>query len=503
MLSDLCYFSYDVDPESGLPLTTNGWETSPVIDSAKAHGVRVHLCITLFSGHYAFFASATAQQTLIDQVIIKMQLRGAIGVNLDVEALPSSAINAYNAFLVNLATQVHQAIPGSIVSIAAPAVDWNNELLFPLLVNAVDYYIVMAYDYYWNGSSQAGPIAPLYPMTSSFNYSVKQSIVWYLTKIPASKLVVGMPYYGRDWPVEGQYAPSNTSGSANTMRYKTIRNNATTYSPDNLHLEPNSLSPYFSYFTDKWHQCFSGDETSLGLVYDQINSHNLAGAGIWALGYDDGYAELWNLLSDKMSSCRKYACTDTLYDSGGPAFKYHNSEHYIQTFSVNEGETMRLEFLTLEIEAGHDSIRIFDGEDTLAPLIASLSGNVLPNELITSGNKITFEFNSDNQQSGAGWKAVIKCPTASVKENSTNQNLAEIYPNPAHTGESIYFKSLKGSISHLSVVDFNGRILIDIAAKPKNENEIIPISLNFKPGIYLIRATRLNQEQIILKLLIR
>lgn len=503
LLSDLCYFSYEVNPATGLALTTNGWETAPVIDSAQAHGVRVHLCVTLFNGHYTFFASAAAQQTLIDQIIIKMKLRHAKGVNLDVEALPSSAINSYNAFLVNLATQVHQAIPGSIVSIAAPAVDWNNELQFQLLANSIDYYIVMAYDYYWNGSSQAGPIAPLYPMTSSFNYSVKQSIIWYLSKIPASRLVIGLPYYGRDWPVEGQFAPSNTLGSANTMRYKTIRNNSATYSPGNLQLEPNSLSPYYSYFTDKWHQCFIADATNLGLDYDQINSHNLAGAGIWALGYDDGYPELWQLIGDKLTSCKNYSCTDTLYDSGGPTYNYHNTEQYTQTFSIKDGQKIRLEFLNLNIEKDHDTLWVFDGSDTLAPLLAGLSGNVIPSQISASRNTITVKFKSDSYQTAAGWKAVLKCPTASVKENSIYKNGLEFYPNPAQSGETVFIKSLNGSISQISLTDINGRILRDIALTTRNENEIIPISINLKPGIYLVKATHKNQEQTIQKLLIR
>ena len=34
--------------------------------------------------------------------------------------------------------------------------------------------------------------------------------------------------------------------------------------------------------------------------YDFIISKNLAGIGIWALGYDDGYDKLWNALGEKV-----------------------------------------------------------------------------------------------------------------------------------------------------------------------------------------------------------
>ncbi len=502
LLSDLCYFSYEVEPATGLPRTTNNWETAAVIDSAHAHGVRVHLCVTLFDGHYTFFTSASAQDTLINQVISKMLQRNAIGVNIDVEALPSSVINAYNAFLVNIAEKVHQAIPGSIVSIAAPAVDWNHELLFPLLENSIDYYMVMTYDYYWNGSSQAGPIAPLYPMTAGFNYSVKQSIVWYLANIPPSKLILGLPYYGRDWPVENPLAPSNTAGSASTLRYKTIRNNYISYSPENLRFEPNSLSPYYSYNLDKWHQCFMGDTNSLGLAYDQVNSHKLAGAGIWALGYDDGYPELWSLIQDKITDCKVFSCTDTLYDSGGPAFNYGNSEHYVQTFSISSGQVLRLEFLSLNLEAGYDSIWIYDGTDTLSPLLAALSGNVIPAEIIAGGNTITLEFKSDNLKTFSGWKAVVKCPTAAVEELQAPETGFEIFPNPSSPDQTITIKSSGQAIEQILISDVKGINRAIIPLKGKTNIILNPTAISLSPGIYIVRVIYSDGKNKTRKLLI-
>ena len=52
LLSDFCFFSYDVDPLTGNPANIYDWETSPAIDSAFANNVKVHLCVTLFSNHH-------------------------------------------------------------------------------------------------------------------------------------------------------------------------------------------------------------------------------------------------------------------------------------------------------------------------------------------------------------------------------------------------------------------------------------------------------------------
>jgi hypothetical protein len=120
LLSDLCYFSCEIDPITGIPTNLYDWETSPAIDSALANGVKVHLCVTIFSGHAVFFNSPAAQQTLIGHIITLIQQRGAHGVNMDVEALPSSLGNAFTEFIIALSEQVHTAIPGCEVSMKRP-----------------------------------------------------------------------------------------------------------------------------------------------------------------------------------------------------------------------------------------------------------------------------------------------------------------------------------------------------------------------------------------------
>ena len=42
LLSDLCFFSYEVDPVTGNPLTVYDWDTSPAIDSAFANNDRIN-----------------------------------------------------------------------------------------------------------------------------------------------------------------------------------------------------------------------------------------------------------------------------------------------------------------------------------------------------------------------------------------------------------------------------------------------------------------------------
>ncbi|MCF6241741.1 MAG: hypothetical protein L3J74_10395, partial [Bacteroidales bacterium] len=99
LLTDVSYFSYEVDPNTGLPSDLHYWKTTELVDSAHANNCRVSLTVTLFSGHAAFFASSSSTQTLIDTVISLIQYRNADGVNLDIEAVPSDQSSQLTAFV--------------------------------------------------------------------------------------------------------------------------------------------------------------------------------------------------------------------------------------------------------------------------------------------------------------------------------------------------------------------------------------------------------------------
>ena len=445
LLSDLCYFSYEVDPASGNPITIYEWNTSPAIDSALANDVKVHLCVTLFSGHSTFFNSMAAQQTLISNVITLIQDRGAHGVNMDVEALPSSLGNAFTDFIIDLTDQVHNAIPGCEVSIASPAVNWSGTFNIPVLNQHIDFFMVMGYDYYWNGSSQAGPVSPLYSMAGNYDYNFSKTISYYQSQgVDADKILMGVPYYARQWPTEGQYAPSNTTGSGTAFTYRYVKlNSSGNYSVENRNLEPNSFSTYYSFNSGGWNQCFLNEVYDLGKKYDIVNRRNLGGIGIWALGYDDGYTELWNLIADKFSSEALTPEADTIYDSGGPAFNYYNDEIYLYTISAPEQKTIQLTFEFLDLEPEYDSLWIYDGPDTTALLLGAYSGIDDPGTLISISNYLTLKFSSDVGITAQGWKAIYQFnpPSATNEKPISNQDeIIFVYPNPFTTSTQICYE---------------------------------------------------------------
>lgn len=418
LLSDLSFFSYEVDASTGNAVTTHGWETAAIVDSALNNGTRVNLCVTLFSGHATFFASSTAQQTLITNLINLVNLRGANGVNIDFEGVPSSESAHLTAFMINLCNQMHTAIPGSQISICLYSVDWSNLFDVVAMDPYIDYYTIMGYGYYYSGSATAGPTAQLYTM-SSFDYNLSKTITYYLDKgASKEKLVMGLPYYGHEWNTTSSTVPSSTTSSVGSRTYKYVKDNASGNYSTRL-WEPNSFNPYYVYNVGNWRQCFVDDEISLGYKYDLINRRDIAGIAIWALGYDDGYTELWDMIRDKFTDCAIVPCSDTLYDMGGPAHDHYDNEYYWYTIAPDNATGLNMNFTSFFLESGYDSLWIYDGYDLNAPLIGGYSGTSGPGMVTASGGALTLEFYSDNATNESGWMAVWQCAVDNIDPVTT------------------------------------------------------------------------------------
>ena len=334
LLSHMSFFSYEVNATDGQPNSTHGWATSAAVNDALASGnTKVTLCVTLFSGHATFFASPTAQQTLITNLINLVSSRGAHGVNIDFEGIPSSQTTNFANFMVNLCNQMHSAIPNSEVSTVLYAVDWNNVFDFSIMEPAVDHYIIMGYGYYYSGSSNAGPTDPLYHFGSNYNYTLSRSITYYLDKgCPKNKLVLGLPNYGYEWPTSSLGIPAPTTGGGTARTYAYVKNNTSgNYAVSNHVWEPDSYTNVFSFNDGGNRQCQISMDSSWQKRLEHVRRTDIAGIGIWALGYDNGYTQLWQAMSDYLTNCYEIPCSDQIHDFGGPTRNYYNNEDYTWT----------------------------------------------------------------------------------------------------------------------------------------------------------------------------
>ncbi len=292
VLTHIAWFSYEVDTATGLYTTLRGWDITPVIDHAHQQGVRVMLTVTNFGSarNTALLTDTVKQWNLINELVYQLKKRNGDGVNFDFETVPASMKSNMASFCRRAVRGIKAELPNAEISLATPAVNWSDAWDLKALAEICDYLIMMGYNYYWSGSSTAGPVAPL----RGENYNITRSIQEdYLDAgVPASKLLLGMPWYGYDWPVTGSSRKAGTTGSGSSRTYIATIPMVNAYGKK---FDNDTDVPWMSYQKDaQWRQMWFEDSLSLLLKTDFAKKRDLAGVGIWALSYEAGRPELWN-----------------------------------------------------------------------------------------------------------------------------------------------------------------------------------------------------------------
>jgi spore germination protein YaaH len=290
-LTHIAYFGYETDSETGGYTSIHDWNTTPIISYAHQRGVKVTLTVISFGydQNDKLLSDTIKQQTMINTLISLLISRNGDGINFDLESVRSTQRANLVSFMRRAATQIRAQVFGAEISMATPAVDWSGSWDFNQLAQICDYLIVMGYDYYWSGSTTAGPVAPL----EGESYNVTRTVDTYIANgVPSGKLLLGLPWYGYDWPVQGPARESNATGTATSRTYVVAEQMASTYGKS---FDQATKVPWFSYTSGiPWRQVWYDDSQSLGLKHDLVNSRALGGIGIWALSYEGGRAEIWN-----------------------------------------------------------------------------------------------------------------------------------------------------------------------------------------------------------------
>lgn len=304
--------------------TWSGWNSSAmtdVINKAHARGDRVVLTITMMAwdstsanAQATLLGSSTYRARLVNNIIAQVKSRNVDGVNLDFEPVATSQRDRYTSFVRQLKAALVAAKVGSYLTVCttAGAATWSTGYDVAALgaSGAADGIFVMGYDYSWSGSGRAGGVAP---MSSSYMLDVNESVNDFLSLTSGSKLIWGVPYYGRTWLTTSNTLNSTTvsgaSGSSKAYYYTGAKSLAATYGRK---WDSVGKVPWFVYrnSSGQWVEGYYDDTTSLGVKYDMINQRGLAGVGIWHLLMDQGVGDLWNLLANKFQA-------DTVPPAGG------------------------------------------------------------------------------------------------------------------------------------------------------------------------------------------
>jgi len=325
-LSTVAYFGVGAAADGSLQKRTSdgsttvgwsGWTSSKmtdVINAAHKSGTRVVLTVQSFawssSGatrQKALLGSATARANLATQITKAVRDRGADGVNLDFEPIASGYADEFTALVRKVRATLDAAAPGYHLTFDTTGWIGNYPIEAATAAGGADAIVIMGYDYRSSGASVAGSIAPV----KAAIYDISDTLAAYLARVPASRLILGVPYYGRAWSTKtddlhSENISGTKYGASSTAVYTTARDLAAEHGK---RYDPTEAVAWTAYKREtctatygcvtSWRQLYYDDVTALKTKYDLVNSKKLRGVGIWALGYDGTRTELYQALKDK------------------------------------------------------------------------------------------------------------------------------------------------------------------------------------------------------------
>jgi hypothetical protein len=315
LMSTIAYFGLDLYADGTFVKSGNGWNgwnsTNLISTRDQAHqtGARLVLVIKAFDNATICAITYDSAQTAINSTIAEIKAKHVDGVNIDFEGVNAACPNGQSlqagvtGFTTALSAQVHQQVPGSSVTIDtySGSASWDaGEFNIGALAPVVDAMFDMAYDMESanmrdpNGAMHAGPTAPL----NGWTYNDTLSVTQYLTKAPASKVILGVPYYGGKWSTVDNQPYSTTTSGRTADPYSTVGGDFACAAKDpNGQLKQGwdgtASTPWASWLSpatstdpncpayNTWRELYYDNAQSLGYKYDLVNRSNLRGTGMW------------------------------------------------------------------------------------------------------------------------------------------------------------------------------------------------------------------------------
>ncbi|MEQ9450712.1 MAG: LamG-like jellyroll fold domain-containing protein [Pseudomonadales bacterium] len=139
-------------------------------------------------------------------------------------------------------------------------------------------------------------------------------------------------------------------------------------------------------------------------------------------------AQAERLCSDSSSA----ASAGTLTDSGGNG-RYRNNEFCTFNIQASGGEEITLTFVSFDMEANDDFLRIYDGTSTAAPLLGSFTGTSLPPTVTATSGNMLIVGETDGRTRARGFEADWQIVAAAT---CSQQSVADDFASVSYTQNS-------------------------------------------------------------------
>lgn len=236
---------------------------------------------------HEFLSSSETRDKIIRQILMYAELFQLDGINIDFENIYLKDKDLLVQFVRELTPILHEAGIAVSMDITVKSTSPNWSLCYDRkeLGKVVDYLILMAYDEHWATSPISGSVA-------SIGW-VEQGIVTLLEDVPPEKVILGLPFYTREW----EETPTESGNIAVKSRALSMAQVKQILKENDTHMSwDERAGQNFAYYTkgDSVFKIWVEDEQSIKLKAALINKYGLAGAAAWRKGFEEPV--IWEVL---------------------------------------------------------------------------------------------------------------------------------------------------------------------------------------------------------------
>jgi spore germination protein YaaH len=290
-LTTVAYFSVNVTANGTFEKSGPGWagyqssQLADLVTRAHAAGDRVVLTVSCSNQHTLdqLTHAAQAPSRLAQAITQALIAKSMDGVNIDFEGLGSKDRAGLVALVTQLSQELRAVDPAWQITMdtyGSSASDPSGFFDVQGLAPAVDGFFVMAYDM---GSRQL--VSPTAPLTGAVPNDT-QVVTSYLSAVPASKILLGIPLYGYVFPTTGALPGAPATGASFAMTEDQIENES-----DQVYWDPATQVAWTAWRDgQRWYQTFFDDPASVAAKVSLAAQDGLAGVGVWTLGMGNSQA---------------------------------------------------------------------------------------------------------------------------------------------------------------------------------------------------------------------
>ncbi|WHH58092.1 glycosyl hydrolase family 18 protein [Petroclostridium sp. X23] len=240
--------------------------------------------------------NSETREKIVQQILVYAKLYQLDGINIDFENVYLKDKDMLTQFVRELVPMLKEQglIVSMDVTVKSSSENWSMCYDRKALAEVLDYMAVMTYDQHWASSPTAGSVAQL----SWVEYGIEKL----LNEIPSEKLLLGLPFYTREWKeetVDGKKKVSSRAISMDTAQKIIKEKNAV------VTWDEKSGQNYAEYKEGQAvYRIWLEDAQSINLKSSLVHKYDLAGAAAWRRGFES--EDIWKVLNNNLKEKENY-----------------------------------------------------------------------------------------------------------------------------------------------------------------------------------------------------